>query len=79
MTADFSRASIRPPVKRALSVYAPPEDTPVTLVEVGQCARNCLSYIGEGTGIHLMRGETMTIKQVAERVAEAYGARVEVA
>jgi nucleoside-diphosphate-sugar epimerase len=57
----------------------PPEDTPVTLVEVGQCARNLHSYIGEGTGIHLMKGETMTIKQVAERVAEAYGARVEVA
>jgi nucleoside-diphosphate-sugar epimerase len=57
----------------------PPEDTPVTLVEVGQCARNLLSYIREGTGIHLMKGETMTIKQVAERVAEAYAARVEVA
>ena len=50
----------------------------MTLVEVGQCARNLLSYLKEGTGMHLMRGETMTIKQVAERVANVYGARVEV-
>jgi len=57
----------------------PPEDTPVTLVEVGQCARNLYGYLHEGTGVHLMKGETMTIKQVAERVAERHGARVEVA
>ncbi len=57
----------------------PPEDTPVTLVEVSQCARNLLSYIEKGTGIILMKGETMTIRQVAERVASIHGARVEVA
>jgi nucleoside-diphosphate-sugar epimerase len=57
----------------------PPEDTPVTLIEVGQCARNLYGYLREGTGIHLMKGETMTIKQVAERVAKLHGARVEVA
>ena len=57
----------------------PPEDTPVTLVEVGQCARNLYDYLEEGAGIHLMKGEAMTIKQVAERVAAVYGARVEVA
>jgi nucleoside-diphosphate-sugar epimerase len=57
----------------------PPEDTPVTLVEVGQCARNLYGYFREGSGIHLMRGEAMTIKQVAERVAKQHGARVEVA
>jgi nucleoside-diphosphate-sugar epimerase len=56
----------------------PPEDTPVTLIEVKQCARNLLSYLKEGNGIHLMQGETMTIKQVAERVAALHGARVEV-
>ncbi|MCX6649491.1 MAG: NAD(P)-dependent oxidoreductase [Candidatus Bathyarchaeota archaeon] len=56
----------------------PPEDTPVTLVEVGQCARNLFGYIEKGTGTQLMKGETMTIKQVAERVANVYGARVEV-
>ena len=57
----------------------PPEDTPVTLVEVGQCARNLLSYLEESTGIILMKGETMTIKQVAERVASIHVARVVVA
>jgi len=57
----------------------PPEDTPVTLVEVGQCARNLLGYLREGRGTHLMRGETMTIRGVAERVAALHGARVEVA
>ncbi len=57
----------------------PPEDTPVTLVEVGQCATNLLGYLKEGTGTHLMQGETMTIKQVAQRVADAYGAKVVVA
>lgn len=56
----------------------PPEDTPVTLVEVEQCARNLFSYLRDGTGTHLMKGEAMTIKQVAERVATLYGARVEV-
>jgi nucleoside-diphosphate-sugar epimerase len=56
----------------------PPEDTPVTLVEVKQCAVNLLSYLWEGKGIHLMMGETMTIRRVAERVAALYGARVEV-
>jgi nucleoside-diphosphate-sugar epimerase len=56
----------------------PPEDTPVTLIEVNQCARNLFSYLKNGTGIQLMKGETITIKQVAERVAEIYGARVEV-
>jgi nucleoside-diphosphate-sugar epimerase len=57
----------------------PPEDTPVTLVEVGQCARNLLGYIEKGTGTLLMKGEKMTIRQVAERVASIHGARVEVA
>ncbi|MGD0805301.1 MAG: NAD(P)-dependent oxidoreductase [Candidatus Bathyarchaeia archaeon] len=57
----------------------PPEDTPVTLIEVNQCARNLLSYIEEGTGTILMKGETMTIKQVAQRIASIYGATVEVA
>jgi len=57
----------------------PPEDTPVTLVEVGQCARNLLGYIEKGSGTILMKGEKMTIRQVAERVASTYGARVEVA
>jgi len=57
----------------------PPEDTPVTLVEVTQCARNLLGYLKEGRGTHLMKGETLTIKQVAERVAATHGARVEVA
>jgi UDP-glucose 4-epimerase len=56
----------------------PPEDTPVTLIEVGQCARNLLTYLKEGSGIQLMQGETITIKQVAERVAALHGARVEV-
>ncbi|MDP2900558.1 MAG: NAD(P)-dependent oxidoreductase [Candidatus Bathyarchaeota archaeon] len=56
----------------------PPEDTPVTLVEVGECARNLLAYLLEGTGTQLMKGETMTIRQVAERVAALHGARVEV-
>jgi nucleoside-diphosphate-sugar epimerase len=56
----------------------PPEDTSVTLVEVGQCAENLLGYLEKGTGTHLMKGETMTIKQVAERVARVYGARVEI-
>lgn len=56
----------------------PPEDTPVTLVEVKQCAMNLLVYLQEGRGIHLMMGETMTIRQVAERVAAIYGAYVEV-
>jgi nucleoside-diphosphate-sugar epimerase len=56
----------------------PPEDTPVTLIEVKKCAMNLLSYIREGKGIHLMMGETMTIRKVAERVAALYGARVEV-
>ena len=56
----------------------PPEDTPVTLVEVGQCARNLYSYLEKGTGIHLMKGEAMTIKQVAERVSAIYRAHVEV-
>jgi nucleoside-diphosphate-sugar epimerase len=56
----------------------PPDDTPVTLVEVGQCARNLYSYLEKGTGIHLMKGEALTIKLVAERVAAVYGARVEV-
>ncbi len=54
----------------------PPEDTPVTLVEVGQCARNLFDHLREGKGTHLMKGETMTIKQVAERVAALHGARV---
>jgi nucleoside-diphosphate-sugar epimerase len=57
----------------------PPEDTPVTLVEVTQCARNLLGFLKEGRGTHLMKGETLTIKQVAERVAATHGARVEVA
>ena len=57
----------------------PPEDTPVTLVEVGRCARNLLGYIEKGSGTVLMKGERMTIRQVAERVASTYGARVEVA
>jgi nucleoside-diphosphate-sugar epimerase len=57
----------------------PPEDTPVTLVEVGQCAKNLLSYLEEGTGIIMMKGETTTIKQVAERVAPIHGAYVDVA
>jgi len=57
----------------------PPEDTPVTLVEVGQCARNLLVYIEKGSGTILMKGERMTIRQVAERVASTNGARVEVA
>ena len=56
----------------------PPEDTPVTLIEVGQCARNLYGYLEKGTGNQLMKGEAMTIKQVAERVAAIYGARVEV-
>lgn len=56
----------------------PPEDTPVTLVEVSQCARNLFGYLEKGSGTHLMKGEAMTIKQVAERVAAHYGARVEV-
>lgn len=54
----------------------PPEDTPVTLVEVGQCARNLSDYIKKGNGTQLMEGETMTIKQVAEHVATLHGARV---
>jgi nucleoside-diphosphate-sugar epimerase len=54
----------------------PPEDTPVTLVELGQCARNLFDYLIEGKSIHLMKGETTTIKQVAERVAALHGARV---
>ena len=57
----------------------PPEDTPVTLVEIGKCARNLFSYLEKGTGTNLMMGETMTIRQVAERVAAVYGAHVEVA
>ena len=57
----------------------PPEDTPVTLVEVGQCALNLLSYMKNDTGIILMKGETMTIRQVAERVASIHGAKVVVA
>jgi nucleoside-diphosphate-sugar epimerase len=57
----------------------PPEDTLVTLVEVSQCTRNLLGYLEEGSGIILMKGETMTIKQVAERVASIHGARVVVA
>ncbi len=57
----------------------PPEDTPVTLVEVNKCAQNLFGYLNEGTGIHLMKGETMTIKQVAQRVADIYGAKVLVA
>jgi nucleoside-diphosphate-sugar epimerase len=56
-----------------------PEDTPVTLVEIGKCARNLFSYLEKGTGTNLMMGETMTIRQVAERVAAVYGAHVEVA
>ena len=56
----------------------PPENTPVTLVEVGQCARNLYGYLEKGTGNQLMKGEAMTIKQVAERVAAVYNARVEV-
>jgi nucleoside-diphosphate-sugar epimerase len=56
----------------------PPEDTPVTLIEVKKCATNLLSYLREGKGIHLMMGETMTIRKVAEGVAALYGARVEV-
>jgi nucleoside-diphosphate-sugar epimerase len=57
----------------------PPEDTPVTLVEVGQCAQNLLDYMKNDTGIILMKGETMTIRQVAERVASIHGAKVVVA
>jgi nucleoside-diphosphate-sugar epimerase len=56
----------------------PPEDTPVTLIEVEECAKNLLAYLLEGTGTQLMKGETMTIRQVAERVAALHGARVEV-
>jgi nucleoside-diphosphate-sugar epimerase len=56
----------------------PPEDTPVTLIEVEKCAMNLLGYLREGRGMHLMMGETMTIRKVAERVAALYGARVEV-
>lgn len=56
----------------------PPEDTPVTLIEVEKCALNLLGYLREGRGIHLMMGETMTIRNVAERVAALYGARVEI-
>jgi nucleoside-diphosphate-sugar epimerase len=56
----------------------PPEDTPVTLVDVHQCALNLLALIKEGTGIQTMKGEDLTIRQVAERVAALHGARVEV-
>ncbi len=56
----------------------PPEDTLVTLVEVGQCVRNLLCYLREGTGTILMKGETITIRQVAERVSSIHGAHVEV-
>ena len=56
----------------------PPEDTLVTLIEVEKCAMNLLGYLREGRGMHLMMGETMTIRKVAERVAALYGARVEV-
>jgi nucleoside-diphosphate-sugar epimerase len=70
----FNRAAKETGVVR----IRPPEDTPVTLVEVEQCAVNLLSYLREGRGIHLMMGETMTIRKVAERVAALYGARVEV-
>ena len=56
----------------------PPEDTPVTLIEVEKCAMNLLGYLREGRGMHLMMGETMTIRKVAERVAALYGAQVEV-
>ena len=57
----------------------PPEDTPVTLVELSQCAQNLLGYIENDTGIILMKGETMTIKQVAEKIASTHGAKVVVA
>jgi nucleoside-diphosphate-sugar epimerase len=56
----------------------PPEDTPVTLISVNQCAQNLLGYLEEGRGTQLMKGETMTIKQVAELVAAQYGSKVEV-
>jgi len=56
----------------------PPEDTLVTLISVNQCAQNLLGYLKEGKGTQLMKGETITIKQVAELVAAQYGARVEV-
>ncbi len=56
----------------------PPEDTPVTLITVNKCAQNLLGYLRKGKGTKLMKGETMTIKQVAELVAALHGARVEV-
>lgn len=56
----------------------PPEDTPVTLVTVHACALNLLTLLKVGNGIQTMQGEQMTIRQVAERVANLYGARVEV-
>ena len=57
----------------------PPEDTPVTLVEVHRCALNLLALLKEGAGTQTMNGEDLTIRQVAERVAALHGVRVEIA
>ncbi len=56
----------------------PPEDTPVTLVDVNTCARNLMGYLQGKSGTITMQGEALTIKQVAERVAALHGAKVEV-
>lgn len=56
----------------------PPEDTPVTLIEVNRCALNLMGYLQGQSGNITMQGELLTIKQVAERVAKLHNATVEV-
>ena len=56
----------------------PPEDTPVTLITLEDCAKNLMEYIEQPKGMTLMKGENLTIRQVADRIAAHYGASVEV-
>ncbi|MCX6641878.1 MAG: NAD(P)-dependent oxidoreductase [Candidatus Bathyarchaeota archaeon] len=56
----------------------PPEDTPLTLVTLDECAKNLMEYIKEPKGTISMKGENLTIRQVADRIATHYGASVEV-
>ena len=56
----------------------PPEDTPLTLVTLDECAKNLIEYIKNPVGLVAMKGENLTIRQVADRIANYYGASVEV-
>jgi hypothetical protein len=56
----------------------PPEDTPLTLVTLDECAKTLIEYIKNPVGLVAMKGENLTIRQVADRIANYYGASVEV-